>query len=61
MIYHNTEDNITSKAYCSYITTWKPELGLSKVLMVYIPVPPKALGPKDKELWTVNDRLAIKI
>ena len=55
MIYHNTEDSVTSKVYCSYITTWKLELGLRKVLWFTFPLPPRLWARKEKELWTVND------
>ena len=60
MIYHNAEDNITSKAlqlHYGLEAGARPQQSSHGLHSRSA----KALGPKDKELWTVNDRLAIKI
>jgi hypothetical protein len=61
MIYHNTEDNVASKAYCGLHYDPEAGAGSQQSLLVYIPIPPRLWAQKDKELWMVNDRLTIKI
>ena len=61
MIYHNAEDNVTSKS--ALLLHYDLEAGArsQQSLLIYIPIPPRLWARKDKELWMVNDRLTIKI